>query len=98
MCAGEDYPVWVDDNGVAYCEVLTPCPFYDIQLIDVNNVIAVAVISRRVKLGITINKLAELSGVSFEAVRRVEHGDGHTVKTLQKILDSLHCRLEVHDI
>ncbi len=23
-------PVWVDDDGNAYCQVDTPCPFYEI--------------------------------------------------------------------
>ena len=68
--------VWVDESNEAYCIVGHDHPFYDEVSVDIEDREGLGqyLHFRRVALGISYRKLAEMSGLTPSTVQNVENG------------------------
>jgi len=86
-------PVWVDDQGKAYCDVDKPSPYYDVDDdVDGNPrvVIGQRIAHLRKEQGMTQQQLADKSGILRPNIARIEAGRyGLTVDVLARIAQAL---------
>ena len=86
-------PVWVDDQGKAYCDVDKPSPYYDVcEDVDGNPriVIGKRIAELRKEQGMTQAELADKSGMLRPHIARVESGRyGITLDVLARIAAAL---------
>lgn len=91
--------VWVDDNDQAYFQVNMPNPFYSIELEDVNPFraeLGAMIRNARLMAGMTQAKLAELSGVSEQNIRKVEAGRYNlSIDILCKLITPLNLQIRL---
>lgn len=92
-------PVWVDDQGKAYCDVDKPSHYYDVCE-DVDGqprvVIGQRIAQLRKEQGMTQQHLADKSGVLRPNIARIEAGRyGMTVDVLARIANALGCELAI---
>jgi len=92
-------PVWVDDQGKAYCDVDKPSPYYDVCE-DVDGhprvVIGQRIAELRKAAGMTQQQLADKSGILRPNIARIENGRyGMTVDVLSRIAEALGKRIEL---
>lgn len=92
-------PVWVDEQGKAYCEVDKPSEYYDVdEDVDGNPrvVIGQRIAQIRKEQGMTQQHLADKSGVLRPNIARIEAGRyGMTVDVLARIAQALGKRIEL---
>jgi len=86
-------PVWVDEQGKAYCDVDKPSPYYDVdEDVDGNPrvVIGQRIAQLRKEQGMTQQQLADKSGILRPNIARIETGRyGMTVDVLARIAQAL---------
>lgn len=86
-------PVWVDDQGKAYCDVDKPSPYYDVCE-DVDGhprvVIGQRIAELRKEQGMTQQQLADKCGILRPNIARIEAGRyGITLDVLSRIAQAL---------
>jgi len=92
-------PVWVDDQGKAYCDVDKPSPYYDVCE-DVDGhprvVIGQRIAELRKEQGMTQAQLAEAVGLRQSNVSRIEAGKyATTLDILANIAQALGCKVDI---
>ena len=91
------HPVWVDANNQAYCEVGKEEPFYKV----LNRMPARYSIGRqlaeiRKERGLTVRQLAELCGIGYASISRLENGNYNaSIDILTKICEALDADIQV---
>lgn len=89
-------PVWVDDNGQAYCRVGFEAPFYNITDVEDTETIAGRIKAAREAQGMTLRQLSEQTGVNISNLSRIERGEvSPTLETLQTICKALGLTLRI---
>lgn len=92
-------PVWVDDQGKAYCDVDKPSPYYDVcEDVDGNPrvVIGQRIAELRKAAGLSQADLADKCGMQRPHIARVESGRyGITLDVLARIAQALGKRIEL---
>jgi DNA-binding XRE family transcriptional regulator len=92
-------PVWVDDQGKAYCDVDKPSEYYEVDE-DVENNIKLTIGQRiqelRKEAGMTQTQLAEKCGMAQPNIARIEAGTYATsLDVLSRIAEALGKRIEL---
>lgn len=89
-------PVWVDDDGQAYCQVGFEAPFYELEEAEDNTTIADRLKEAREKKGITLRELSELTGINTSNISRIERGEvSPNLDTLQNLCKALGLKLTI---
>lgn len=89
-------PVWVDDNGQAYCQVGFEAPFYSLSDVEDTETIADRIKAAREAQGITLRQLSEQTCVNISNLSRIERGEvSPTLETLQTICKALGLTLRI---
>lgn len=92
-------PVWVDDQGKAYCDVDKPSEYYEVdEDVDGNPrvVIGRRIAQLRAEKNMTQSDLAKASGVTLANVSRMERGMySPGLDVLSKIADALGAKLDI---
>lgn len=92
-------PVWVDDQGKAYCDVDKPSEYYEVdEDVDGNPrvVIGKRIAELRKASGMTQQQLADKCGILRPNIARIETGRyGMTVDVLSRIAEALGKRIEL---
>lgn len=71
-------PVWVDQDGIAYCEVGKPSSAYTLEISDEDNIrlhIGTMFAHARRRKQMTIRKLESLTGISRTNIGEIETGE-----------------------
>lgn len=92
-------PVWVDDQGKAYCDVDKPSEYYEVdEDVDGNPrvVIGQRIAQLRKEQGLSQAELADKCGMQRPHIARVESGRyGITLDVLARIVQALDARIEL---
>lgn len=92
-------PVWVDEQGKAYCDVDKPSPYYDVcEDVDGHHrvVIGQRIAELRKEQGMTQAQLAEAAGLRQSNVSRIEAGKyATTLDILANIAQALGCKVDI---
>lgn len=92
-------PVWVDEQGKAYCEVDKPSEYYDVDEDVEGNprvVIGQRIAELRKEQGMTQAQLAEAVGLRQSNVSRIEAGKyATTLDILANIAQALGCKVDI---
>ena len=94
-------PVWVDKNNIAYLQVgletLNPIYSIEIDLIALRRYkLGQQISAIRRERGLSVRKLAEMCGISFQFLNKIENGKFNTgIDTICKICDALGYRLVI---
>lgn len=89
-------PVWVDDEGKAYCQVGFEAPFYELAEAEDNETIADKLKGAREKKGMTLRELSELTGINTSNISRIERGEvSPYLDTLQTLCKALGLKLTI---
>ena len=92
------HAVWVDKDGVAYCEVEKPNPVYAVQPTDIEDgriQLGARIAELREEYGLTQGQLAFAAGLKQQHISRIERG-AYSVgfDTLEKIAHALGKRID----
>lgn len=95
-------PVWVDKEGKAYlqCDCVAENPFYEVVYDSSwgRSKVGCMLADMRTKRGLTQRQLAELTGLSYGNIGKLETGRYNvSVDILYKILDALDAELVIKD-
>lgn len=85
------HPVWVDKNNLAYCEVGREQPFYElINRSTHREIIGQQLATLREKRGLSTRQLADMCGLSFSNISKIERGSYNvSIDLLSKVCEAL---------
>ncbi len=89
-------PVWVDNDGQAYCQVGFESPFFSVNFTDEEKPIPSILKDAREAKGLTLRELSDLTGINASNLSRIERGEiSPNLDTLQCVCSALGLKISL---